>query len=156
MIPIISIWLLLVLPDHSFFFILTTTANELRLQRISIPDFIHYIYFISLFFRKSQYFPFQCWVLYKGTTGNIFITSLVWRGPWLGIEPGTSRTWSQHSTTRLSRRSWYLCFVVCFCIHQSGAQFHNTLIRLRFNPIYFMQNYTYFKQFYQECLKQNI
>jgi len=21
-----------------------------------------------------------------------FITSLVWRGPWLGIEPGTSRT----------------------------------------------------------------
>ena len=32
----------------------------------------------------------------------------------------------------------------------------NTLIRLRFNPIYFMQNYTYFKQFYQECLNQNI
>ena len=31
------------------------------------------------------------------------------------------------------------------------AQFHNTLIRLRFNPIYFMQNYTYFKQCYQEC-----
>ena len=37
-----------------------------------------------------------------------------------------------------------------------GFQFHNTLIRLRFNPIYFMQNYTYFKQFYQECLKQDI
>ena len=33
-------------------------------------------------------------------------------------------------------------------------QFHNTLIRLRFNPIYFMQNYTYFKQFYQECLSR--
>ena len=29
---------------------------------------------------------------------------MVWRGPWLGIEPGTSRTRSQHSTTRLSRR----------------------------------------------------
>ena len=40
----------------------------------------------------------------KGTTGAIFIMSLVWRGPWLGIEPGTSHTWSQHSTTRLSRR----------------------------------------------------
>ena len=53
---------------------------------------------------KSQYFPFQCWVLNKQTTGTIFITSLVWRGPWLGIEPGTSRTRSQHSTTRLSRR----------------------------------------------------
>ena len=25
-----------------------------------------------------------------------FLTSLVWRGPWLGIEPWTSRTWSQH------------------------------------------------------------
>jgi len=36
------------------------------------------------------------------------------------------------------------------------AQFYNTLIRLRVNPIYFIQNYTYFKQFYQECLKQNI
>jgi len=27
-------------------------------------------------------------VLNKGTTGTIFITSLVWRGPWLGIELG--------------------------------------------------------------------
>ena len=40
----------------------------------------------------------------KGTRGTIFITSLEWRGLWLGIEPGTSRTRSQHSTTRLSRR----------------------------------------------------
>ena len=40
----------------------------------------------------------------KGTTGTIIITSLVWRGLWLGIEPGTSRSRSQHSTTRLSRR----------------------------------------------------
>ena len=62
---------------------------------------------LSLFFRKSQYFPFQLWVLNKGTTGTIFITSLVWRGPWLGIEPGTARTRSQHYTTRLSRRRWY-------------------------------------------------
>ena len=58
--------------------------------------------------RKSQYFPFQCSVLNKGTTGTIFITSLVWRGPWQGIEPGTSRSRSQHSTTRLSRRRYLL------------------------------------------------
>ena len=50
-------------------------------------------------------------MLNKGTTGTIFITFLVWRGPWLGIEPGTSRTRSQHSTTRLSRRR-YNCPVV--------------------------------------------
>ena len=56
--------------------------------------------------RKSQYFAFQCWVLNRGTTGTIFITSLVWRGLWLEIEPGTSRTRCQHSTTRLSRRRW--------------------------------------------------
>ena len=47
---------------------------------------------------------FQCWVLNKGTTGIIVITSLVWHSPWLGIEPGTSHTWYQHSTTRLSRK----------------------------------------------------
>jgi len=33
-----------------------------------------------------------------------FITSLVWRGPWLRIEPGTSRTRSQHYITRISGR----------------------------------------------------
>ena len=86
------------------FFIPATTANDLR---ISIPDLIHYIIFLSYFLRKSQYFPFQCWVPNKGTTGTIFITSLVWHGPWLGMEPGTSRTLSQHSTTRLSRRRYY-------------------------------------------------
>ena len=47
-------------------------------------------------------------MLNKGTTGTIFITSLIWRGPWLRIEPGTSHTRSQHSITRLFRRR---CFV---------------------------------------------
>ena len=37
----------------------------------------------------------------QGNTGTTFITSLVWRGPWLGIEPGTSRIRSQHSTSTL-------------------------------------------------------
>ena len=60
--------------------------------------------------------------------GNIIdeylqITSLVWRGPWLGIEPGTSRTRSQHTNTRLSRSdkseslftftSFHLSFIRC-------------------------------------------
>ena len=40
----------------------------------------------------------------RRTTGTIFITSWVWPGPWLGIEPGTSCTRSQHFTTRLSKR----------------------------------------------------
>ena len=67
-------------------------------------------YFLILILEKEPVFPSQCWVLNKGTTGTIFITSLVWRGPWLGIEPGTSRTRCQHYTTRLSRRrgnEWY-------------------------------------------------
>ena len=85
-------------------FFIPATANDFRLRRISIPDCIHYIFVLSLFLRKCQYFPFQCWVLNKETTGTIFITSLVWRGPWLGIEPWTSRTRSQHYTTRISRK----------------------------------------------------
>ena len=51
---------------------------------------------------RASIFPFECSVLNKWT----FITSLVWRGPWLGIEPGTSRTRSQHYTTRISRRRY--------------------------------------------------
>ena len=60
-------------------------------QRSMTSDFEGFLYqilsiiFLSLFLRKSQYFPFQCWVLNEETTGTIFITSLVWRGPWLGI-----------------------------------------------------------------------
>ena len=71
-------------------------------------------YFLILILEKEPVFPFQCWVLNKGTTGTMFITPLVWRGPWLGIEPGTSRTRSQHSTTRLSRRRYLF---VCGDIH---------------------------------------
>ena len=47
---------------------------------------------------RASIFLFKCWVLNKGTTGTNFIMSLVWCGPWLGIETGTSRTRSQHST----------------------------------------------------------
>ena len=74
------------------------TSKDFLSQNVSIT-FI----FLSWFLRKSV-FPFECSVLNKGTTGTVFITSLVWRGPWLGIEPGTSRTRSHYYTTRLSRR----------------------------------------------------
>ena len=97
-----------VLRGHSFFFIPATTANDLRLQRIFYPRFypLHLFSYLNSWERASI-FPFECSVLNKGTTGTIFITSLVWRGPWLGIEPGTSSTRSQHYTTRLSRRRYF-------------------------------------------------
>ena len=71
--------------------------------------FYHRFYPLQLFsylnsWERASIFPFECSVLNKGTNWYHFITSLVWRGPWLEIEPGTSRTQSQHSTTRLSRR----------------------------------------------------
>ena len=40
------------------FFIPATTANDLGLQRISIPDFIHYIFFPILILQKEPVFPF--------------------------------------------------------------------------------------------------
>ena len=43
----ISVRLLSVRRGHSFFFIPATTANDLRLRRISIPDLIHHIIFLS-------------------------------------------------------------------------------------------------------------
>ena len=83
------------------FFNPATTANDLQLRRISIPDVIHFIFsYLNSWERASISY---CWVLNKETTGTIFVTSLVWSGPWLGIELGTSHTLSQHSTTRLSR-----------------------------------------------------
>ena len=33
-------------------------------------------YFLILILEKSQYFPFQCWVLNKGTTGNLWSSVL--------------------------------------------------------------------------------
>ena len=61
-------------------------------EGFSIPDFIHYILNPILILEKEPVFPFWCWVPNKGTTGTIFITSLVWRVPCRGIEPGTSCT----------------------------------------------------------------
>ena len=83
-------------------------------ERFSIPFFIHYINISYLnSWESASIFPYECSLLNRGTTGTIFITSLVWRGPWLGIEPGTSRTQSHHYTTRISRRR-YIYISVCF------------------------------------------
>jgi len=40
------------------FFIPATTANDLRLRRISIPDFIHYIFCSILILQKEPVFHF--------------------------------------------------------------------------------------------------
>ena len=81
------------------------TSKDFLSQIVSIT----FIWFI--FWERANIFPFECSVLNKGTTGTTFITSLVWRGPWLGIEPGTSRTRSQHCPTRLSRRRLSKCYL---------------------------------------------
>ena len=59
-------------------------------------------YFLILILEKEPVLPFS--MLSAKLLSTIFITSLWWRGPWLGIEPGITRTRCQHSTTRLSRR----------------------------------------------------
>ena len=71
--------------------------------------FLYQILSITLFsylysLKKEPVFPFSMLSANQVNYWYHFITSLVWRGPWLGIELGTSRTLSQHSTTRLSRR----------------------------------------------------
>ena len=99
-----SVRLLSVIRGHSvFFFILATTVNE----GFSIPDFIHYIYFPILTLWQEPVFPCLMFSAKQGNYWYHFIASLVCRGPWLGIETGTSRTLSQYSTTRLSRRRLY-------------------------------------------------
>ena len=80
-----SIRLLSVLRGHSVFSSLPMTSD---FEGFSIPDFIHYIYISYLnSWERASIFPFECSVLNKDTIATIFITSLVWRGPWLGIEP---------------------------------------------------------------------
>ena len=92
--------LLSVLLGHSIF-----SSPPQQPMTSDFEGFLYYILSITLFsYLNSWERASQCWVLKKGTTGTFFITSLVWRGPWLGIEPGTSHTRSQHTTTRISRR----------------------------------------------------
>ena len=82
-------------------FIHATTVNDLRLQRISIP-------FLILILEKEPVFPFSMLSAKQGNYWYHFYNVFGIRGPWLGIEPRTSRTRCQHSTTRLSRRRYSL------------------------------------------------
>ena len=95
------------------------TSKDFLSQILSIT-FI----FRSYFLRKSQYFPY----VNKGTTGTIFITSLGWRGPWLGIEPGITRTRCQHSTTRLSRRRLLEYLNTCSLYHVLTSGYLNSTL----------------------------
>jgi len=52
-----------------------------------------------------------------------------------------------------AQHTLYIWRIVIYSYSVYWVQFHNHLIR--FNPIHFMQNYTYFKQLYQESLTQN-
>ena len=112
-----SVRLLSVLRGHSVFSSPPQRPMTSDFEGFFYPRF----YLLHLFsylnsWERASIFPFECSVLNKGTTGTIFIMSLVWRGLWLGIEPGTSCTQSQHYTTRLSRRRKF-CVIVCSCKH---------------------------------------
>ena len=94
-------------------------ALDLRLRRIFYPryDPLHLFSYLNSW--EGEIFPFLMFSAKQGNYWYHFITSLVWRGPWLGIEPGTSRTRFQHSTTRLSRRRYETedwCFELSSCI----------------------------------------
>ena len=97
-----------------------------------------YIFLFSYLYswERASIFPFECSVLNKGTIGTIFITSLVWRGPWLGIEPGISRTVGQHSTTRLSRRrcSCQVTHSSCFLLYYAPTKWRHIWLPLYVRP----------------------
>ena len=100
-----SIWLLSVLHGHSVFSSPPPTSNDF----LSLI-FINHIYFPIIILEKEPLFPFLMFSAKQGNCWYHFYNSSVGRGPWLGIEPGTSRTRSQHSTTRLSRGRLPACW----------------------------------------------
>ena len=74
--------LLSVLRGHSFF-----SFPPQRPMTSDFEGFLYQILSITLFsylnsWERASISHFQCWVLNKGNTGTIFITSLVWRAPW--------------------------------------------------------------------------
>ena len=96
-------------------------------EGFSIPYFIHYIFFSILILQKEPVFPFECWVLNKGTTGTIFITSLVWRGPWRGLNPGPPAL--EASTLPLGYRGGgeTLWFALTLCLHNYSLRLNEFL-----------------------------
>ena len=101
---IFSVPFLSVLRGHSFFHFRHNgqwppTSKDFLSQILSIT------FFPSLII-ESQYFPFLMLSAKQGNYWYHFITSLVWRGPWLGIESGIIALDASTLPTRLSRRRW--------------------------------------------------
>ena len=97
-IPVIKICKIKYMTTYNFFIFLNFLAfNFCRFCRS-----LHLFSYLNSWERASI-FPFWMFSAKQGHYWYIFIRSLVWRGPWLGIEPGTSCTRCQHYTTRLSR-----------------------------------------------------
>ena len=96
---IFSVRLLSVLRGHSVFS--SPPQRPMTSEEFSIPDFIHYIFFPILILQKE---PVLSLLILSSKQRN-YLVPFVLR---LWYEPGTSRTRSQHSTTRLSRRRWSL------------------------------------------------
>ena len=96
-----SVRLLSVLRGYSFFSSPPQRPITSDFEEFFYPRFYPlHLFSYLIFWERASILPFECSVLNKGSPSTIFITSLVWRGPWLGIEPGTSRTRSQPSTPR--------------------------------------------------------
>ena len=88
--------------EFSWFSHPATTANDFLLKKISIPNLIHFLFCPILFHVKEPVFSFYV----ECQTREMLVQSYNVFGmtrPLSGIEPGTSRTRCQHSTTGLSR-----------------------------------------------------
>ena len=97
-IPVHKFWLSEKLQLFLFFKHLTFCRFCMIIRFFSSPSqrpmtsdfegFYPYFFLTILILEKEPVFSlFECWVPNMGTTGTIFITSLVWHGSRLGIEP---------------------------------------------------------------------
>ena len=99
-----SVRLLSVLHGHSVFSSPPQRPMTSDFEGFSIPDFIHYIYFPILILEKEPVFSLlnaECQTMER--LGYHFYNDCDMTRS-LEMEPGTSNTRSQHSTTRLSKR----------------------------------------------------
>ena len=124
----VRVRLVSVLRGHSVFSSPLQRPMTSGFEGFSIPDCIYYNCFPILILEKEPVFPCLMFSAKHGNYWYHFITSLVWRGHWLGVEPGTSRTRSQHYTTRLSRRRSGNDISFIYSIYQGNDYNMNTVI----------------------------
>ena len=111
------------------------------------PIFYPRFYPLDLFsylnsWERAIIFPFECLVLNKDTTGTIFITSLVWRGPWLGIEPGPPAL--EASTIPLGfRGGGNVKYVSCGCVSECSVDDEWMQCIWWVNAVYMMSEWVY-------------